>query len=155
MSTASMADLYTLIRTRLLGFTPLVGDGLDTLLGNRLYIAQAPDDAAFPYATMRCINVNRDGAYQGYRMSLDVEVLFYAQPRSQQQAVEGYADVADQALLGWHDATDGLAFNWEGSRLSLPVYTAPGDREVAGVRCVYPVKVWPSFLTQYANHPES
>lgn len=155
-STESTAALYALIRERLLGFQPRSGAMLSTVLDD-LWIVQAPDDAAFPYGTLRFINTNADGATNGDRQTMDAELMLYAQPRSRLSALEGYADVADQAMLRWQAYLPrvgilpvSLVFTRERSRYSLPPAPPPADREICGIRCVYPLVVWPSYLTQYA-----
>lgn len=149
-TTDSTAAIYAMIRDRILNFTPKSGSKLkDTL--SELYVVQAPDNAKFPYGVMRFINTNRDGAYQGYRQTMEVEVQLFAQPRSEASALEVMADVADEAMLGWRQATSGLAFSFEGSRMSIPPAPPPLNSEVVQIRLTYPVVVWPAFLTQYAN----
>lgn len=154
-ATASTAALYQAVRSRILIFVPFNGTALSTVLGERLWIVQAPDDAAFPYGTMRFINTNALGEYNGDKLVMDLEVMLYDTPRSHQAALEGYADIADQSLLRWSDASSGLIFTRERSRYSLPVFPPPADREVCGVRLVYPLSVWPTFITQYANQEVS
>jgi hypothetical protein len=149
-TTDSTAAIYAMIRDRLLNFAPLSGSKLLDSLSD-LWVVQAPDTAAFPYGTLRFINTIRDGAYGGYRQTMDVELLLHASPRDQQAALEGYADIADEALLGWRQADSGLAFSFEGMRLSLPPAPPPADIEVCTIRLTYPVVVWPAFLAQYAN----
>ncbi len=152
MSAATTEALYKALRTRLLTFQALGSPTPDTLgdsLSN-LYIVQGPDDVTFPYGIMRLQARQRPGEYAGEREAMDLELLLYDRPRAQQYVVEGYADIADQALLRYKDRTAGLFFSGSSERDTIPMNTQVSDREVVGVRCVYALIVWPQFLTRYS-----
>ncbi len=152
MSAATTEALYKALRTRLLTFQALGSPTPDTLgdsLSN-LYVVQADDKVSWPYGIMRLQARQRPGEYAGERESMDLELLLYDRPRKQQYVVEGYADIADQALLRHTDRTAGLFFSGSSERDTIPMNTQVSDREVVAVRCVYHLITWPQFLTQYS-----
>ena len=152
MSAATTEALYTSLRTALLAFQPAGGatpESLGALLTG-LWVVQGPDNVSYPYGIMRLQSRQSSGEYSGDRETVGLELTLYDRPRKQQYAVEGYADVAEQALLRYRDVTSGLVFARERQRDTLPQGTGPADREVVGVRLVFPLVVWPVWLTQYA-----
>jgi hypothetical protein len=153
MSAATTQALYASLRTKLLDFIPEGGATPDSLGQNLtgIYIVQGPDTVSYPYGIMRLQARQTTGEYNSERETLDLELLLYHRPRSQQYVVEGYADIADQALLRYRDTTSGLVFARERQRDTLPQGTGVGDREVVGVRLLFPLVVWPVWLTQYAD----
>ncbi|KKW05435.1 MAG: hypothetical protein UY40_C0020G0012 [candidate division CPR1 bacterium GW2011_GWC1_49_13] len=148
MSTTSTTNIYRTLRTRLLSFTPAAGATLASRLGNRLFVAQAPDDATYPYGVMT-LSLSTEGAYNGDREQGIFEVTLYDRPRSRQEALEDIADICDGALLRYADASSGLLFSRDRARASLPPAPPPLDREVCAVRLAYSIVVWPEALTQY------
>ena len=150
MSTSDTKGIVTLIRNRLLAFTPTTGSTLATSLGSRLYVVQAPDTAVFPYGVLTCTRMGTQG-FSGYRESWQAELQLFASPRSAQWTLEGIADVADQAMLQWEDRTSGVAFAGYRSRWTLPPFPDAADREIVRIRCLYDVAVWPSLFTQYVT----
>ncbi len=152
MSAATTEALYKALRTRLLGFQALGSPTPDTLgfLLRDLWIVQGPDDASFPYGIMRLQARQRPGEYAGEREAMDLELLLYDRPRKQQYTVEGYADIADQALLRYTDSTAGFFFSGSSERDTISMDSSIADREVVAVRCVYHIISWPQFLTQYS-----
>ena len=76
MSTTSTTNIYRTLRTRLLSFTPAAGATLASRLGNRLFVAQAPDDATYPYGVMT-LSLSTEGAYNGDREQGIFEVTLY------------------------------------------------------------------------------
>jgi len=151
MSTRSTSALYATVRARLLGFTPLSGDTLQTILGGRVYHAEAPQSAVMPYAVITFLDRAVDGAFDSVRDVIMCEVQFYDAPRQQMGAIEDAADLADAALLRWHDASSGLLFARERTRSTLPPDPDPHHRATARVRCVYPLITWPRSLTVYVS----
>src|SRR5687768_10572906 len=100
MATTSMAAMLQQVRTRLLNFAPMGGgQTLATRLTSRLYIGRPPDSVTYPYGVIRFINGVRSGAYNGDRMSGDIELMLYGNAVSQAETLENAADVAEQALL--------------------------------------------------------
>jgi len=152
MSAATTEALYKALRTRLLTFQALGSPTPDTLGDSltSLWVVQGPDTAAYPYGIMRLQARQRPGEYAGEREAMDLELLLYDRPRKQQYVVEGYADIADQALLRYADSSAGLFFSGSSERDTIPMNTQVSDREVVAVRCVYHVVTWPQFLTQYS-----
>lgn len=153
MATTSTAAAIQQLRTRLLTFAPMGGGAtLNTRLGGRLYIGRAPDNTpSFPYGVMRLINQRQPGAYNGDKEEADLELMIYGNTVAQAQALEDAADVADQALLRYKDATSGLIFGRERLRDSVSGTGDPVLAAFLAVRCLYPVSIWPIFLTQYAS----
>jgi len=148
---ASTTALLVTIRTRLLSFVPMGGGStLATLLGSRLYESQAPETATFPYGVFRLTNRLETDGFAGMRESADLEVMFFDRPRSRAEALDLIADVADQALLSWAQATDGITFARFRLRDTLPPAPEPMDRELVVIRQVFPVVLWPTYRTQYA-----
>ena len=150
MSTDTTKGIVTLIRTRLLTFTPATGDTLTTRVGGRLYVGQAPDGATYPYGVLTIMRQDTPG-FSGYRETWQLELMLYGRPRSTQWDVEACADMADQALLQWESRSQGLAFGGYRSRWTLPPFQDPADREVVQCRCLYEVGVWPELFTQYVT----
>jgi hypothetical protein len=155
-STDSTVSLLTLLHERLLGYRGPTGATLGASLSAsdgsvRLYQVRAPDNAPFPYATMRLIST-RDGGYKGLRAKGQLEVLLYGRPWSQHQALEGLADLLDQAMLFFVRSNDGLTFTQDATRTTLPVAPAPADSETVTIRLMYSVAFWPKFLTRISTH---
>ncbi len=154
--TTSTEVMVTTLRTRLLDFQALGSPTPSTLSsvlqGQGIYYVQGPakvSAATFPYAIMLLGTRERAGEYMGEREQVELELQFFGRPRSEQYTIEGYADVADQALLRYEDTSSGVMFSGASRRDTLPVFPPPADREVVAVRCVYDLVVWPVFLTQY------
>ena len=150
MSTTSTANIWRTVRSRILGYQPPSGATLQTRLGGRFYMVQAPDDADWPHAIGR-LTLPSSGAYNGERLEGELELQIYDRPRSKAEALEDMADVADQAMLRYADATSGLIFSRERRRDTLPAFLPPADREVVAIRLVYQLVVWPLYLTQHAS----
>ena len=152
MATTSTAAVIQQLRARLKDFAPVGGgDTIGTRLGSRLYIGTAPDNAAFPYAVMRLINQRQPGAYNGDKEEADFELMIYGNAAAQAKTLEDVADVADQALLRYKDASSGLIFGRERLRDSMSQSGDPSVAAFLAVRCLYSVSIWPIFLTQYAS----
>jgi len=81
---------------------------------------------------------------------MDLELLLYDRPRKQQYVVEGYADIADEAMLRHVDISAGFVFSGSSERDTIPMDTQVSDREVVAIRCVYHIIAWSQFLTQYS-----
>ena len=112
MSATTTELLYTSLRTALLAFQPAGGatpESLGALLTG-LWVVQGPDNVSYPYGIMRLQSRQSSGEYSGDRETVGLELTLYDRPRKQQYAVEGYADVAEQALLRYTDVTSGLVF---------------------------------------------
>lgn len=149
MPTDTTAQLYDAIRTRLLTFAP--ADGTDTLaasLAGGLAFVVPPDNAPTPYAAIRLTDVRHRRSQRG-RLTVEVEALFIHRPRSNARALERLVDVADQAMLGWTDATGGLIACTGHRRQTLPPFRESDDPELVQIRVLYDLIVWPSYLTQY------
>lgn len=158
MTTTSTANIWRQLRTRILTFVPPGSLGtLQTRLGGRLYLTQAPDDAGWPHAIGR-LTLPSSGAYAGIRLEGELEIQLYDRPRlgevtggiTRGERLEDSADVLDMALLAYAAAGDGLTFSSERRRDTLPAYLPPADREVCAIRSVFHLVVWPRYLTQFA-----
>lgn len=151
MSTFSTPAIYSALRARALGFTALSNATLATLLSNRFYFIQPPDNAGYPHAVMNVLDRSKSGEYNGQREEWLVEFQFVGRPRAQLAAIEAIADVFDEAFWSWAEASSGLIFSrGERARSTLPPFDLPADREVCIVRTVHRFIIWPRFLTQYS-----
>lgn len=162
MTAASLqGDVLDRLRTRLLTFQPLHGQGdplstqLDCALAvdgsgiwnGGLYVDQAPDNAAYPYAVMRFAS-QREGAYGGDRLAGELEIQVYGRPRAMLASVKGIADTMQQALQRWSDTSgQALILSHEDRRETLPMYGSPADREVCAERLVFDIVAWPRYLS--------
>jgi hypothetical protein len=157
MTTLSTDGLFTQLRTHVLSYIPLTGTtlmqrlGTGTLASSRLWKDAPPDTAAYPYGVMRLLNQLTSGEYNGERERIDFEIMLFARPRAQAVALEDMADLIDQAMLRYRDASSGLSFSRSRQRDTLPPPTSPADREVVQIRLVYPLVVWPRYLTQWSD----
>ena len=149
MTTTSTQAMTVDLRNRLLNFAPASGDTLNTRLGGRLYVSQAPDNAEYPYAVMRLITRQQTDGYTGFRETSEIELAIFDRPRGQQWRAEGIADVAAQAFLMWDLRTSGLMFARHCRRLTLPPAPSPMDRELVQVMVYVPIVAWPVMFTQY------
>jgi hypothetical protein len=160
----STPALETTLRTRLLTH-PRLGGGatLAELLGSqagagadgKLYRVQAPDNVttATPsrWAVMWLKN-RRTNAENAQRDLAELEVMLFARPRNQQDALERAADACDEAMLRYQERIgDGLVGCWGRSRSTMPPFTEPADREVVQIRLAYTLVIYPEYLTQYAD----
>jgi hypothetical protein len=160
----STAGLLASLRTRLLTFERLEGESLADILGTtengagidgKLYLVQAPDNITKPenspsrWGVMRIKNRRTGGTEQSARDLIELEVMLFARPRSQQAAMEEAADACDEAMLRYQNLDADLVGNWGRLRNTLPVMTEPADREVVQIRLMYTLVVYPDHLTQY------
>ncbi len=151
MATTSTTAIEDQLRTRLLTFEPMGGGStLSTLLSDRLYITQAPDDVdQSAWAVMRLKNRRTDPETAGERERAELEVQFFARPRSRESALNAMADVVDAAMLRYRDHSAGVVASQHRLRHTLPVMGGPVDREVVQIVCTYGLILWPTYLTQY------
>lgn len=150
-TSTSTGNLYALLREALLGFSPAAGYSLQTLLGERLYITQAPETPVFPYGTLRLIDQQRSGAYNGMRKAALLEIQLVGKPWAQLRDLETAADVIEEAFGEFRYTTDGLLFSRSTSRDTLPPLGTPADSQVCTIRIVASLIVWPRFLTRYTT----
>jgi hypothetical protein len=94
-------------------------------------------------------NRRTGGTEQSARDLIELEVMLFARPRSQQAAMEEAADACDEAMLRYQNLDADLVGNWGRLRNTLPVMTEPADREVVQIRLMYTLVVYPDHLTQY------
>lgn len=159
--TNSQEGVKRALRNMILDFQPLDenGDPLGAPLrarygggaGARMLFDALPDNAAFPNAIVRLINQDRDGAYNGERISADLEIMLYERDVVHAAELESDADVIDQAMLRYRDRTSGLMFSRRGRRDTLPPSAEPESRGMVQIRLVYPLVIWPRYLTRYAQ----
>lgn len=151
-TTESTGHIYALLRETLLNFVPQAGYSLTTLLGSRLYAVRAPETPEFPYGTLRLMEQQRSGAYNGVRKQAMLEVQLVGKPWAQLRDLEIAADVVEEAFGEFRYTTDGLLFSRSTSRDTLPPLGSPADSEVCTIRVVASLVIWPRFLTRYTNY---
>lgn len=146
--------IYASIRDAILGFVPegaTPGVATEDVLTGGLYIVQPPDNAVAPYGTIRLQNRNTSGEHQGERDSMDLEVLLWGLASEEQYDLEDLGDRVDEALLRFRLNSSGVIFGRGRQRDSLPRGTNPTDHNVVGLRLLFPLAVWPQYLTRYAQ----
>jgi hypothetical protein len=154
LDTSGTAALLKGLQQWLLAFVPkdVPADTLATRL-NGIYQVQVPDNAPFPYGVLRLDNNVSHGAYNADRLTADLELQLYDRPREKLANLERSADVADMALLRFTTGSTppgvGVVFGRDRTRNTLPPFPAPADREVCAIRLVFPLTIWPAYLTQY------
>lgn len=150
------------LRNHILDFQPLDdnGDPLGAPLrarygggtSARIYFDALPDNLAFPNGIARLINQRRSGAYNGERISADLEIMLYERNAANAAALEADADIVDAAMLRAKVSQgSGFMFSREGTRDTLPPSAEPESRGVVTVRLLYSVVIWPRYLTRYAS----
>jgi hypothetical protein len=149
MSTTSTQAMTTDLRNRLLNFAPETGATLNSRLGGRLYVSQAPDEVDYPYAVIRLVDRRQTDGYAGMRESFEIELAIFDRPRGKQWQAEAIADVAQQAFLKWEVYSSGLMFSRHTRRVTMPVAPSPMDRELVHLVLFVPVVAWPVMFTQY------
>jgi hypothetical protein len=149
--TSTTPGIEDALRTRLLDFEPLDGRAtLRTRLAGRLYVNAAPDKAAYPYGVLRLKNRRSDRSMPGRELA-ELEVMLFGRPRTQGPEVEAAADLCDQAMLEYLDATHGLLGALAGLRNTMPPFATPADADVVQVVLTYTLILWPVFRTQYRD----
>ncbi len=153
-ATSSWMAVEKSIRSHLVGYSTTDNVYLSNFLEKiprteepGLYRVRAPDDRAFPYATMR-LEADNLGTNQGMRMNGTLEVLLYGRPWTQRELVENAADLIEQAMYHLLVNTDGLIFCHGKTRATLPPGTDPSDSEVCTVRLTFTLAIWPQYLTR-------
>lgn len=149
--TNSTANIYALLRKALLEFVGPNGVTLKDIIGERMYVARAPDQPVFPYATIRLTDQQRLGEYQGLRKTAMLEIIFVGRPWLMLSELEHSADLIEQAFLSFRQTRDGLVFSRSSARETITPMTAPADAEVCMVRLVANVILWPQYLTRYTT----
>jgi hypothetical protein len=131
-ATASTPLLVQAIRNQLIRYIRWDGANLAAMLSNpdlRLYENQAPDGVPYPYGTIRLRNrTNR--LRPKWRQNFDVEINFFARPRSQSPFVEICGDIAESAMLSWIEPSSGVHMQ-DVRRETILFDHAPADREIA------------------------
>jgi hypothetical protein len=170
MDTSSTRGQYEGIRDHFLTFAPIGGgETLDTILRRyvendvtkmepagqaRLWVNHPKDNPRYPFVVIRFLARAGDGRHQGEREEFDLEVMCVDRPRSQFWRLQGIADVCDQAMLRWADASDpagGFLGSKSRVRQTVPQAPAgsPADREVVQELIRYQIISWPRFLNKY------
>jgi len=148
MATATMTDLYTTLRTRLLSAVQaLSGDTLDALFSGRLYNDQPPADAVFPYGVLRLPDLLTTGVDGTMRLAGDLELMLYGRPASTRAQMRHAGDVALSGLRTWATTSGGLIKITDARVQMLPSFPSPADAEIVQVRVVATLFCWPQFLT--------
>jgi hypothetical protein len=154
ISTLTTKGIVAAFRARLLNFVPIGGGAtLNTRLGGRLYKDRPADNAPFPYGIVTVGPRVSDGMHHGEREAFDVELQIWHSPRSDMEWVaEELADIADQAMLRWRDASGGAIACVGRLRQTVPIAPigSPVDRENIQIIIRFEMRAWPQLLTQYA-----
>jgi len=150
MDTTSTAGIVKALRAHLLAFDPPGAQGpASAVLADRLYMAQ-PDTLAYPYGLIRLMGRTVTPGSHGERETADLEIMLHERPRRLLERLEGIADAFDQAMQRYTAAdaghTLGIVFSRVRRRDTLPPFSNPADRDVAQIRLVYPLTIWPGFL---------
>ncbi len=145
--TASTNAILDTMRSALLDFENINGVALKDILTGDLWRNRAPDNRAFPYGTLR-MNTRRTPGYSGRRLDGKVEILLYGRPSSQLDDISDAADLCEQALLDYVNASPGgLLFTADVQRDELPPAGDPVDSETCTVRIIFTLAIWPAYLT--------
>ena len=144
--------LLTTLRRALVEYRGTEGAAITDVVQERFYQGRAPDNPTFPYGVMRLATRN-DGRYHGLRLEADLEVQWYGRPWTQREALEGVADLCDQAMLLLLRNAQGLIFSVGAMRETLPLAGAPADSETVTIRLLYTVVIWPEYLTRLTLTP--
>lgn len=147
--TASTNSIIDTMRLALLDFENVDGVKLRDTLGDSLYRNRSPDNLAFPYGTMR-MNTRRTPGYSGRRLDGKIEVLLYGRPSSQIDLISDCADLCEQAMLDYVNASplQGLLFTADVQRDELPPAGDPVDSETVTIRLLFTLAIWPAYLTR-------
>jgi hypothetical protein len=162
VSTESTTALEAALRTRLLTFEPLGGEGDvagelgSTVSGagidGKLYWDRAPDNITsttpIRWGVLRLKN-RRASDENAEREVADLEVMLYARPRSQKATLEGIADRMDQAMRRYRDMSSGVIGCVGRTRNTLPPFKEPADSDVVQIMLEYTLVLWPAYLIQY------
>ena len=161
MSTASWTGVKSIIRNRLLTFSPTGGGTTlavrlgSTSIGSgsdgKLWWDQAPDTTGSMWAIARIIDAPVTGFDGGYLVRATAELQLYGRPRKMAAQVESMADVVMEAWNLWSYTEVGgvLIADKITNRFTVP-YEEPADRELVAVRLLLPFRVSPIFLNRYA-----
>jgi len=152
MATTSTVAVLTAVQVRLMQFQPLDGsDPINRRLSGGLNLMTVPDSASEPYGALRLVNRVRSNRYQMERVACECECLWFHAPRSKARELEAIADVAEQAMTRWKDASGGAVVCTADRRDTLPPVQTVEDAERVKVRQLFSLVIWPSYLTQYAS----
>src|SRR4051794_22432420 len=86
---------------RMLAYVSDAGDSLHVLCGDRVFVRRAPDDVAMPYVVITKRNGATDPDFSNLREEFELECLAVA---SDPQVAELAGDLAENALLTWHES---------------------------------------------------
>lgn len=169
--TQSTDGLLTIIRTRLLTFTPsgtdtrTLADRIGTYsaggtLVSRLWFEKVPDDVAENasnvnvWGLMQLIPAKQAGDDGRFMRRGELDVRLFGRPRRAAVELSGMADVVEQALFSWvnHSGSEGGYIKALGglTRTRI-VYDDPSDRELGEIELRVNISYAPEFLTQYSS----
>lgn len=154
-TTESTNAVLSMLRKALLEYEDANGASASDTLAGRLYVVRAPDPSSpiFPYACIRLMN-QRSVTGRIARMTADLEVQVYGRPWSSLDTMETVADLFVAAMTGFVKIVDGLTFSRQWQRDTMPMPVTPADSETCTIRLVFPLVLWPKFLTRLAvNSP--
>lgn len=150
MASDSTANLAKTAVTRVLAYQNDGGADVGDYVSDRVYVGRAPDNPSGTYIVLRLINIEDDPEYpQGLRLEFDVEITVYGRGASKAQEVETVLDLAEEALLTWHEssAANGLTYGMRLQRETEPLDTDPEDRTLVAARSAVRCGSWPKRLS--------
>jgi hypothetical protein len=148
VSTATTDALYDAIKIRLLTFDPPGAQAtLAAQLSGGLSFVAPPDSAPTPYGAIRLADIRHRRSQRG-RITAELELMLIHRPRAKSRELERLADIADQAMHDWTDATNGMIACTAYRRQTLPPFKE-SDPELVQIRCLYDLVIYPAYLTQY------
>jgi hypothetical protein len=150
----STMDVYTTVRSRMLTCADANGAMLGTTFtgypGSDLFIEKVPTQAVFPYGVLS-LQLVTDPRQSGFRADGEMELMLYTRPIAALTALNAAADLAQGAMTGYSDRTNGGVIHCiKTRRTSVPTYGDPADREMCAVRLVFTLSIYLQFL---ATHP--
>src|SRR5689334_230452 len=98
MTTASTTDFVKAIVDRIRDYTDAASRSVGSICDDRVFVTQAPDDAAYPYVVLR-LDTRSDPDTCNIREEFELDVTAYGRPRAKEQETELLAELILKALL--------------------------------------------------------
>lgn len=142
MATDTTPNQIKTIVARILAYQNDAGQDVGDYVSDRVFVGAAPDSTTGTYIVLRKLRVEtRDfNLCEDY----DIEITAYSRPLSKAQEVELVADLAEEALLTWHESSDalGLSYGMHVVRETEPIETDPEDRNLVAARTAVRCTSW-------------